>query len=50
MLGGEAMEQGTPTSWGTKRQGQVRTQEESNKARGTHILETAEGGTNQNTT
>ena len=40
-------EQGALTSWRPQREGQVRTQKESDQARGTHILETTEGGTSQ---
>ena len=35
------------TNWRRQREGQVRTREESDWARGTYILETAEGGTSQ---
>ena len=37
--------QGTLTSWRPHQEGQVRTQEETNLARGTHSLETTSGGT-----
>ena len=42
-------EQGALTSWRQHREGHVRIQNESHRARGTHILETASGGTRQNT-
>jgi len=42
-------EQGALTSWKIQREGLVRTWKETNQARGTHILETAEGVTCQNT-
>jgi len=37
--------QGTLTNWGPQREGQVRTQKETNQPRGTYRLETTEGGT-----
>ena len=42
-------EQGALTSWRRHRKGQVRTQKQSHRVRGTHILETASGGTGQDT-
>jgi len=41
----KATEQGALTSWRLQREGFVRTQKGSNRARHTHFLETAEGGT-----
>ena len=40
---------GALTSWRRYREGQFSAQKESHRARGTHILETASGGTSQNT-
>jgi hypothetical protein len=40
-------EWGALTNWGWEREGLVRTQKETEEARGTHILKTAEGGTCQ---
>ena len=45
--GKKATKQGELTNWRQQREGQVRTWKESNQARGTHSLETAEGGTSQ---
>ena len=42
-------ERGALTNWRQHREGQVRTRKESDRARGTHELETALGGTSQNT-
>src|SRR5580698_8952011 len=42
-------ERGALTSWRPHREGQVRTQKESDRARRTHVLETASGGTSQDT-
>ena len=42
-------ERGALTPWGRHREGHVRTQKESDRAKGTHILETASGGTSQET-
>ena len=42
-------EQGTLTSWRVQREGFVRTWKESDQARHTHFLETAEGGICQDT-
>ena len=42
-------EQGALTSWRPHREGQVRTQRETDRARGTHFLETTSGGTSQDT-
>ena len=42
-------ERGALTPWRRHREGPVRTQKESDRARGTHILETASGGTSQET-
>ena len=39
--------QGALTLWRPQREGQVRTQKESDQTRGTHSLETTEGGTSQ---
>jgi len=47
--GKKATKQGALTNWTPKREGQVRTQKESDQARDTHFLETAEGGTSQDT-
>jgi len=41
--------QGALTSWRWQSEGQVRTRKESDQARHTHFLETAEGGTSQDT-
>ena len=41
--------QGTLTRWRPQRKGQVRTREGRNRARETHLLETAEGGISQDT-
>jgi len=38
---------GALTPWRQQRDGQVRTQKETNQARGAHFLETAEGGVSQ---
>jgi len=43
----EPTEQGVLTSWRPQRDGQVRTQKERNRERGTHSLERAEGGISQ---
>jgi len=43
----EVIKQGEFTPWGWQREGQVRTWKESDQARDTHSLETAEGGTSQ---
>ena len=45
--GKKVTEQGVLTGWRRQREGQVRTQKQSDQARGTHELETAEGGTSQ---
>ena len=45
--GKKATDQGTLTSWRWQREGQVRTQKESDQLRHTHFLEMAEGGTSQ---
>ena len=42
-----AIEQAALTSWRSHRVGQLMTGEESDRARGTHFLETASGGTSQ---
>ena len=42
-------ERGELTLWRRHREGQVKTQKQSHRARGTHILETASGGTGQDT-
>jgi len=42
-------EQGALTNWGPQREGHVRKQKESNQARLTHFLETAEGAICQDT-
>jgi len=42
--GKKATEQGALTDWRWQREGQVRTWRESNRARGTYILEMAEKG------
>ena len=42
-------ERGALTSWRRHREGQVRTQKESYRARGTHQLETTSGGISQDT-
>jgi hypothetical protein len=42
-------EQGALTNWRPHREGQVRTRKESDRARLTHFLETASGGTSQDT-
>jgi len=47
--GKTAAEKGVLTSWIQQREGQVRTRKETDRARGTHFLETAEGGTSQDT-
>ena len=39
---------GELTSWRPQRKGHIRTEKESDQARGAHILETTEGGTSQN--
>jgi len=43
----KAIEQGALTYWRQQREGPVRTRKESDQARHTHFLETAEGGTSQ---
>jgi len=45
----KATEQGTLTYWRWQREGLVRTRKESDQVRRTHKLETAEGGTCQDT-
>jgi len=45
--GKKLTEQVTLTSWRQQREGLVRTQKETNQARCTHFLETAEGGAYQ---
>ena len=40
--GKKSTEQGALTSWKRQREGRLRTQKETDTARGTHILETAE--------
>jgi hypothetical protein len=47
--GKEVTKQGTLTFWTPQRKGQVRTRKGRNRARDTHFLETAEGGTSQGT-
>jgi hypothetical protein len=42
-------ERGALTPWGTQTEGQVRTRNESEQARGTHTLESADRGTSQDT-
>ena len=44
-----ATEQGALTSWRSHQVGQLRTGEKSDRARGTHFLETPSGGTSQDT-
>ena len=43
------IDRGPLTDWGPHREGQVRTQKESNQPRPTHFLETGQGGKSQNT-
>ena len=45
--GNKLMEQGSLTSWRWKREGLVKTRKQIDRARHTHSLETAEGGTCQ---
>ena len=45
----EVTELGALTNWRQQREGQVRTQKGADRVRGTHFLETAEGGTSQDT-
>ena len=45
----KSTKRGELTSWRRQREGLVRTQKETNRARGTHFLETAERGTCQDT-
>ena len=45
--GKEVTEKGVLTAWRLQREGQVRTWKESKQVRGTHSLETTEGGTCQ---
>ena len=45
----KSIEQGALTSWKRRREGAVRTRKETARARRTHFLETAEGGTYQDT-
>jgi hypothetical protein len=40
----------TFTDWKARRKGQVKTIKESERVRGTHVLESASGGTSQGTT
>ena len=47
--GKKQTERGALTSWRPHRQGQVRMRKETDRARGTHKLETASAGTNQDT-
>ena len=47
--GRDQTKRGELTPWGRHREGQVRTQKKSDQVRGTHILETASGGTSQHT-
>ena len=47
--GEKPTERGALTSWRPHRKGQVRIRRETNRARGTHSLETASGGTSQDT-
>ena len=47
--GKKVTKQGTLTDWRQQREGQVRTQKQSNQARCTHKLEMGEGGTSQDT-
>ena len=47
--GKKQTEQGALTSWRPHREGQVRIRKETDRARGTHSLETASGGTSQDT-
>ena len=47
--GKKQMKQGALTNWRPQGEGQVRTQKETDQVRGTHILETAAGGTSQDT-
>ena len=49
LSGLERIEQGAPTPWRPQREGLVRTWEDSDQARGAHILATTEGGTCQDT-
>src|SRR5579863_10386244 len=44
-----ASHRGALTYWRPQREGQVRTWKESDRARGTHVLETTEGWTSQDT-
>ena len=45
--GKKVTRQGALTDWRSQREGQVRTWKESDYVRGTHRLETTEGGTSQ---
>ena len=45
--GKKVTKKGALTNWRGQREGQVRTWKESDQARGTHVLEMAEGGTSQ---
>ena len=47
--GKKKTKRGALTFWRGQKEGLVRTRKEADRARGTHILETAEGGTGQNT-
>ena len=47
--GNKPTKQGALTSWKQQREGLVRTQKETDRARGTYVLEMAEGGTRQDT-
>jgi hypothetical protein len=47
--GKKSTEHGALTSWKRPREGLFRTQKETDSARGTHVLETSEGGTCQET-
>ena len=47
--GNKLTKQGALTSWRWQREGLVRTENETDQAKGTHTLEPAEGGTCQDT-